>query len=63
MKPTNKQIIETYVIEKNIKNAMDQIRIQEAKWKINFPQAKHLLKMTQNYATIVYNLILTKNDR
>jgi hypothetical protein len=31
MTPTNKQIIETYVIEKNIKNAMDQIRIQEAK--------------------------------
>lgn len=58
MRPTNKQVNESIQLECKIKENLDEVRKSFEKWKINFFQTQWILKTTQNYATIVYNLIL-----
>lgn len=62
MKPTNKQVIEATKIINSIKNDLNQVKILEEKWKITFFQAKEIIKITQNYSSLIYNLILNNGQ-
>lgn len=54
------KMLEAQKAEVRAKRAINNIRQLESDWKIEFSQAKDLLKLIKNTCDIVYGVILSK---